>query len=83
MDERNFDASMRVFFQIHVVLEVTKPLCKGMKLKKDNGEWAMVEFRYEQLPTFYFLCEIIRHCEKFCGKALHLRDPEAKKHFGA
>ncbi|XP_031106836.1 uncharacterized protein LOC116011413 [Ipomoea triloba] len=68
-DERNFDGSMRSFFRIRVSINVTKPLRKGMRLKVENGDWVMVEFKYERLPTFCFLCGIIGHGEKFCPKS--------------
>lgn len=58
-DDRNFDGSLRTFYRIRVAIDVSKPLKKGMKLKKNSGEWSTVEFRYERLPTFCFLCGII------------------------
>nr|GLL44934.1 uncharacterized protein LOC109166477 [Ipomoea trifida] len=61
LDDCNFDGAMRVFFRILVAVEVSKPLKKGMKLKNDNGEWVKVEFRYERLPTFCFICGLIGH----------------------
>ncbi|XP_019170974.1 PREDICTED: uncharacterized protein LOC109166477 [Ipomoea nil] len=68
LDDRNFDGSMRLFFRVRVEIEVAKPLKKGMWLKKDNGEWAKVDFRYERLPTFCFICGLLGHGDKFCHK---------------
>nr|GMC82871.1 Small GTPase superfamily [Ipomoea batatas] len=82
MDERNFDGSMRVFFRVRVELEVEKPLKKGMKLRRDDGEWARIEFRYERLPTFCFICGIIGHGDHLCPKKVHGWDSSAQKPFG-
>nr|GLL31670.1 uncharacterized protein LOC109166477 [Ipomoea trifida] len=79
IDEQNFDGSMRVLFQIWVELEVSKPLKKGMELKKDSGEWAKVDFRYEQLPTFCFICIVLRHDDRFCHKRVHGSNESTKK----
>nr|GLL41721.1 uncharacterized protein LOC109189671 [Ipomoea trifida] len=78
-DERNFDGSLRVFFRIRVEVDVSKPLKKGMKFKKDNGEWFSIEFRYERLPTFCFVCGILGHGDRFCPKAAPGRDPKMVK----
>nr|GMD80989.1 uncharacterized protein LOC109184755 [Ipomoea batatas] len=39
-----------------------------MKLKKDNGSWAIIDFRYERFPTFCFLCGILGHGDNFCPR---------------
>lgn len=82
-DERNFDGTMHVFYRIRVVIDVSKPLKKGMRLKRDNGDWAMIEFRYERLPTFCFVCGLIGHGDKFCPKALLDRGSQVEKQYGA
>lgn len=65
VDERNFDGSMRLFYQIRVSIDVHKPLKKGMKLKKENGDWIRVEFHYERLLTFCFMCGVLGHGDKY------------------
>nr|GMC76582.1 uncharacterized protein LOC109174453 [Ipomoea batatas] len=67
-DDRNFDGSIRQFFRVRVAIDVWKPLKKGMRMKKDSGEWFAVSFKYERLPTFCFLCGVLGHAEKFCAK---------------
>ncbi|XP_031096904.1 uncharacterized protein LOC116001154 [Ipomoea triloba] len=82
-DDKNFDGSMRTFYRIRVTLDITKPLKKQMKLKRDNGEWSVVDFRYERLPTFCFLCGIIGHGDKVCVKALHGIGTSGDKPYGS
>ncbi|XP_019171922.1 PREDICTED: uncharacterized protein LOC109167357 [Ipomoea nil] len=48
-DERNFDGAMRSFFCVRVAIDVAKPLKKQMKLKMDNGGWAIIDFKYERI----------------------------------
>lgn len=67
-DERNFDGSIRQFFRIKIAVDVLKPLKKGIRLKKDSGEWFTVDFKYERLPTSCFVCGVLGHAEKFCPK---------------
>lgn len=54
-----------------------------MKLKKDNGEWVKVDFRYERLPTFCFICGMLGHGEKFCHKRVQDWDAKAKKPYNS
>nr|GLL22040.1 uncharacterized protein LOC109184755 [Ipomoea trifida] len=56
---------------------------KQMKLKKDDGMWAFVEFRYERLPTFCFLCGVIGHGDRVCPRIIHGIDRKTDKPFGA
>ncbi|CAH9105766.1 unnamed protein product [Cuscuta epithymum] len=42
-----------------------KPLKKGTTLKKKGkGHW--LDFKYEKLPNFCSMCEVIGHSDKFC-----------------
>ncbi|XP_019158440.1 PREDICTED: uncharacterized protein LOC109155162 [Ipomoea nil] len=52
MDDRNFGGSMRTFYRVRVTIDITKPLKKQMKLKKDNGSWAYVDFRMRGCQPF-------------------------------
>lgn len=48
-----------------VELDLTKPLIRGTTVSCDD-EVKWVNFRYEQLPYFYFYCGKIGHGEKNC-----------------
>nr|GMC74005.1 uncharacterized protein LOC109184755 [Ipomoea batatas] len=60
-----------------------KSLKKQMKLKRDNGTWAFIDFRYERLPTFCFLCGIIGRGDRLCPKFVNGYDRNLEKPFGA
>lgn len=53
--------------KIQVELDLTKPLLRGTRLNYKHTE-IWVEFKYEQLPIFYFYCGIVGHNEKLCVK---------------
>lgn len=74
---------MEEFIHVGVTIDVTKPLKRRMKVKREGGEGVQIEFRYERLPTFYFVCGIIGHPEKFCPKAFEGVNMETEKPFGA
>lgn len=38
--------------RVRVLLDVIKPLCRVQKIALKNGDVAMVELKYECLPTF-------------------------------
>nr|GMD41056.1 uncharacterized protein LOC109174453 [Ipomoea batatas] len=74
---------MHTFYRVRVGIDVAKPLKKQMKMKRDNGSWVVIDFRYERLPTFCFLCSIIRHGKKYYHKVLRGADLRAEKPYGS
>lgn len=78
-DERNFDGSMCMFYRVRVALDISRPLRKKMKLKRDNGKWAFIDFHYKCLPTLCFLCGVIGHGDRYYLKVLQAIDVHAEK----
>ncbi|KAF4383834.1 hypothetical protein F8388_023526 [Cannabis sativa] len=39
-----------------------------MKFKKRDGSSFYANFRYENVPTFYFICGLMGHSERFCPR---------------
>ena len=66
-DANNFMRVWRNYMRIRVLLDVRKPLKRRMHLKK-GGEWMWIEFRYERLNIFCFICGLLGHTEKLCPK---------------
>lgn len=54
-----------------------------MKLKRSEMQWCWANFKYEGLPTFYFICEIIGHSDKFCDRLFDTSIEEIEKSYGA
>lgn len=65
-DKKNFEGLWKSFLRIRVMLDITKPLRRKMKIMKEGCECFWVEFRYERLLGFCFLCGIVGHNERFC-----------------
>lgn len=66
-----------------MAIDISEPLKKQMKLKKDNDTSAFIDFRYKRLPTFCFLCGVIGHGDRYCPKVTHVQDRKVENPFGA
>lgn len=53
--------------RVRVLLDVRKPLRREKTIKNKRGMDVVVEFRYERLPFFCFLCGIMGHGERDCS----------------
>ncbi|CAH9083755.1 unnamed protein product [Cuscuta epithymum] len=60
-----FDGKQSSYLCIRVCLDVRQPLKKGTTLTRDGVKHS-VDFKYEKLPNFCFMCVIIGHFDKFC-----------------
>lgn len=47
-------------------MSVVKPLKRNMKIKRDGGNWSWINFNYERLSTFCFVCGLLGHSERDC-----------------
>ena len=58
--------SMGCYLRIRVTLDITQPLSHGRIVRLGGSEPRWVEFKYERLPVFYYLCGKLDHDEKEC-----------------
>ncbi|KAF4355737.1 hypothetical protein G4B88_030337 [Cannabis sativa] len=58
----------REFLRIRVTLSLDSPLKRCMKFKKRDGSSLYAIFRYENVPTFCFICGLMGHSECFCPR---------------
>lgn len=68
--------------RIRVSIDVRKPLKHRMKLKKEGGEWIWIDFKYERLNIFCFICGLLGHTEKQCSKLYDCPSSEIVKVYG-
>ncbi|KAL2938973.1 hypothetical protein RDABS01_022422 [Bienertia sinuspersici] len=65
-----FDSSdsfgYRKFMRFRVDLDISKPLMRGMKILV-GGTQKWVDFKYEKLPDFCYLCGLFGHSARDCG----------------
>ncbi|EEF29305.1 conserved hypothetical protein [Ricinus communis] len=75
-DLNNFHGTWREYIRLRVRVDSAKPLLANMKIKKVGGEWSAIDFKYERLSIFYFICGHIGHLDRFCRKVLENPDVE-------
>ncbi|KAL8132599.1 hypothetical protein AgCh_008178 [Apium graveolens] len=81
-DPINFDGSWKSFVWIRVTLEITKSLLRRMKIRRKGGNWTWLNFKYEKLGTFYFVCGILGHNETECNVVYANPDKVVKRAYG-
>lgn len=67
LDEGNSSGMWRQYVRIRVSLDITKPLKRRMKIKRENGTFSWINFKYERLSTFCFVCGLIGHSDRDCA----------------
>uniref|UniRef100_A0A2N9IZ60 Reverse transcriptase domain-containing protein n=1 Tax=Fagus sylvatica TaxID=28930 RepID=A0A2N9IZ60_FAGSY len=53
--------------RIRVVVDITKPLCRGRKIGLNKGSEGWFSFKHERLPNFCYWCGLLTHEEKDCN----------------
>lgn len=59
-DPMNVKEPWKLYFRIRVIMDITKPLKRRMKIKRD------VNFKYERLSLFCFVCGRMGHSDRDC-----------------
>jgi hypothetical protein len=54
------------WMRVRVLIDITKPLCRGRKVTLEDGTTHWVSFKYEQLPNFCYWCGKLTHGDKDC-----------------
>lgn len=81
-DANNINGVWKMFLRIRVTLNVEKPIKRRMKLKRETGEWNWVNFKYERLSLFCFVCGVLRHSERDCSVVYAHPDKIIEKAYG-
>lgn len=63
-------------------MNVTKPLKRRMKIKREGGTWSWINFKYERLATFCFVCGLLGHSERDCSIVYANPGKEIDKAYG-
>lgn len=67
-DANNFIGVWREYFRLRVSILLDVSLKRRMKLRKSESNWCWVNFKYENIPAFCFICGLVGHSDKFCEK---------------
>lgn len=81
-DKKNFEGSWKSFLRVIIRIDITLPLRRRMKMKRPSGEIFWIDFKFERLPNFCFLCGVIGHTERFCHLMFEGVNEETKRPFG-
>ena len=52
--------------RIRVIIDISKPLCRGWNISVDDGSNGWVSFKYERLPNIFYWCGCLTHSDKDC-----------------
>lgn len=66
-DPVNFDEMWKLFLRARITINIEKPLKRIMKIKHEGDSSSWINFKYEWLNTFYFVCGILGHTERDCN----------------
>ncbi|XXG40678.1 hypothetical protein AAC387_Pa01g1336 [Persea americana] len=81
-NENNLMGVWRNYMRVRVSIDVRKPLQRRMRIKKAGGEWIWIDFKYERLNIFCFICGLLGHTEQQCPKVYECSTGEMVKVHG-
>lgn len=81
-DPGNFDGIRKEFVRIRATLDIHKPLKRLMKIKREGKNWSWVNFKYERMGSFCFVCGIMGHTDTECIIVYANPDMEIERVYG-
>lgn len=81
-DPANYDGTWKAYVRIRIMMNVLKPLKRRMKIKREGGSWIWINFKYERLSTFCFVCGMIGHTERECSVIYANAGKEVERAYG-
>jgi 14-3-3 protein epsilon len=82
-DKNNNSSFWRQHMRIRVRIDVRKPLKKDAKVKNRDGAWCTVNFKYEKLGVFCFICGIMGHGENKCEVRYAMEQDDGRREWSA
>lgn len=67
VDPANMTGGWKLYKRIRVTMKLEKLLRRRMKIKREEGEWSWLNFKYDRLSTFCFVCCLFGHADRDCG----------------
>lgn len=81
-DPANFNGPWKSYYRVRVRMDVYKPLKRRMRIKWEGGQWSWVNFKYERLGTFCFVCGKIGHSDRDCSVVYANMGREVERAYG-
>jgi hypothetical protein len=82
-DKNNNSSFWRQYMRIRVRIDVRMPLKKIAKVKDKEGRWCTVNFKYEKLGIFCFVCGIMGHAENKCEVRFSMEQDDGTRGWSA
>lgn len=81
-DPQNLNGGWKMFVRIRVAMDIDKPLKRRMKIKREGGNWTWIQFKYERLSSFCFVCGLMGHTDRDCGIVYANSDKVIERAYG-
>jgi hypothetical protein len=65
--------------RVRVKVDVRQPLKKGQRVRDKEGAWCMVNFKYEKLGVFCFVCGVMGHAENKCEVRFAMENDDGRR----
>ncbi|GAU10318.1 hypothetical protein TSUD_418940, partial [Trifolium subterraneum] len=82
-DKNNNSSFWRQYMRIRVRVDVRQPLKKDTKMKNKEGQWCTVNFKYEKMGVFCFVCGIMGHAKNKCEVRFAMEHDDGKREWTA
>jgi hypothetical protein len=78
-DKNNNTSFWRQHMRVRVKVDVRQPLKKDTKVKDKEGNWCTINFKYEKLGVFCFVCGIMGHAENKCEVRFSMENDDGRR----
>ncbi|XP_074360805.1 uncharacterized protein LOC141701064 [Apium graveolens] len=78
-ESKTFEGAWKPFVRIRVSMNIEKPLKRRLRIKREGDSWSWLNFKYERLGTFCFVCGILGHSERECSVVYANPDKHVEK----
>lgn len=82
-DPCTFVGDWKPYVRIRVSSNINKPLKRRLKIKREGNEWSWLNFKYERLGTFCFVCGFMGYSERDCNVVYAHPEKVVEKAYGA
>ncbi|PNY09838.1 hypothetical protein L195_g006396 [Trifolium pratense] len=82
-DKNNNSSFWREYMRIRVKIDVRLPLKRNTKVMNKEGKWCLVNFKYERLGTFCFVCGVMGHAENKCEVRFSMEQDDGTREWSA
>jgi hypothetical protein len=69
--------------RVRVKVDVRQPLKKDTKVMNEEGKWCTVNFKYEKLGVFCFVCGTMGHAKNKCEVRFSMEQDDGKREWSA